>query len=557
MAYHFNMKNKSNVTILQHLSEIQDHLDSIRDLEFDFETSLPLIKNPLQAIRQFFKHTAKFDNEEELFAFAIVCILSLEENEFNIRDLSRILNIKRTKLYQNNFHLHLNSLMDKNLLEEAERRRHGYGHYEINDSIMKSILQNIPIKRVVVKANDTLGVLIGIKDWNQKFDSKKDDFQESFVSFKRNYLNKCKDQYITFLKSKDLSDLDMLIMLYVSLATMDSMPYGFSVSELLDDVLKQENLRLIFEIKKNMSKGTHVLIQKNLIKLSSEGHGFNDSIRVELTEDTKAQLCADQGIKETEKISKDLQYYKEEELDPLFFEPKLQAEIDRFIQMVNRVDEIDFPALTTIFKGSPGTGKSAVVNYIAAKTNRGVYKVNISDFRNSFFGESEKQTMKIFSKIEKMYKQGLKPIFLIEEIDAVLQKRQSETSSSVDSTEYRLANILLDRLSNLPHGCVLIGTTNFGELAAEYHRRFPIMIHFGLGDYTCRFKQWHHLIGDDPNIKDYAHFELTPALIQNVVYQMNTDKLLFGKEIDKERVIQLIEKELEFGGASGKKKMGF
>jgi hypothetical protein len=55
------------------------------------------------------------------------------------------------------------------------------------------------------------------------------------------------------------------------------------------------------------------------------------------------------------------------------------------------------------------------------------------------------------------------------------------------------------------------------------------LINFTLGDYTCRFKQWHHLIGDDPNIKDYANYELTPALIQNVVYQMNTDKLLFGK----------------------------
>ncbi|MDP3929193.1 MAG: ATP-binding protein [Bacteroidota bacterium] len=210
-----------------------------------------------------------------------------------------------------------------------------------------------------------------------------------------------------------------------------------------------------------------------------------------------------------------------------------------------------------MFKGPPGTGKSAVVNYIAANTNRGVYKVNISDFRNSFFGESEKQTMKFFGKIEKIYKEGLKAIFLIEEIDAVLQKRQSETSSSVDSTEYRLANILLDRISNLPRGCVLVETTNFGELAPEYHRRFPIMIHFTLGDYECRFKQWHHLLGDDENIKDYAKYELTPALVQNIVFQMNTDKLIFGKEIEKARVIQLIEKEIEFGGTGIKKKVGF
>jgi DNA-binding transcriptional ArsR family regulator len=551
------MKNKSNDTILKQLSEIQDQLENLRGEEKNLETLMMDFSKELDAIRKFFKNSTKFDSDGELFLFALACILSIEENEFCIRDLARILNQKRTKLYQNNFHLHLNSLIDKNLVEEAERRRSGYGHYEINESIIKSILQNKPIKKVVVRHLDTLAVIIGIKDFMQKFDSRKDDFQESFYLFKKNYFKKCKDPYITFLKSKDLSDVDILIMLYVSLATLDSMPNGLDVSSLLDDILKRDDLRQIFEIKKSMAKGTHILMEKNLIKLSFEGYGFNDSIRIELTDDVKSELFKDQGINETEKISKDLKYYKEEDLEPLFFEPKLQAEIDRFIQMVNRVDEIDFPALTTIFKGVAGTGKSAVVNYIAAKTNRGVYKVNISDFRNSFFGESEKQTMKIFEKIEKMYKQGLKPIFLIEEIDAVLQKRQLETSSSVDSTEYRLANILLDRLSNLPRGCVLIGTTNFGELAAEYHRRFPVMIHFSLGDYECRFKQWHHLIGDDPNIKDYAQYELTPALIQNVVYQMNTDKLIFGKEVENERVIQIIEKEIEFGGIGGKKKVGF
>ncbi|MDP1727199.1 MAG: AAA family ATPase [Bacteroidota bacterium] len=549
------MKNKKNVTILQQLSEIQDHLDNIRGAEFDFETILSDLKHPLQAIRQFFKPTTKFDSEAELFAFALVCIQSLEENEFCIRDIARILSMKKTKLYQQNFHMHLISLMDKNLVDEAERRR-GYGHYEINDSIMKAILQNEQIKRVVVKQNDTLGVLIGVKDFMQRYDARKDNFQESFIPFKRNYFNKCKDPYITYLRNKDLSDIDILIMLYVSLATMDSMPYGFSVSELLDDVLKQENLRLIFEIKKCMAKGTHVLMQKNLIKLSSEGHGFNDSIRVELTDDTKAELYTDQGITEKEKVSKDLKYYKEEELEPLFFEPKLQAEIDRFILMINRSDELGF-TLTSIFKGEPGTGKSKSVEHIAAATKRGVYKVNISDFRNSFYGESEKQTMKIFDKVNKMHKQNLKFIVVIEEIDGILQPRNGNASTSTDATDYRLQNILLDRLSNLPLGSILIGTTNFGTIPAEYHRRFPVMINFTLGDYECRFKLWHHLIGDDPNIKIYAEYELTPALIQNVVFQMNTDKLLFGQEVDNKRVIQLIEKEVEFGGVGRNKKVGF
>jgi hypothetical protein len=104
---------------------------------------------------------------------------------------------------------------------------------------------------------------------------------------------------------------------------------------------------------------------------------------------------------------------------------------------------------------------------------------------------------------------------------------------------------------------VLIGTTNFGVLAAEYHRRFPIMIHFSMGDYDCRFKQWHRLLGDDPNIKEYANYLLSPALIQNVVYQMKTDALIFGKDVERDRAIQLIEKEVEFGDVGGKKKMGF
>ncbi len=551
------MKISKNVTILNHIATIQDHIDNVRSIEADFVSLLRELKDPLAGLRNFFKNTVKFDSEEELFTFAMVCVQSLENSEFSINDLARCLNMKRTKLYQNNFHLHFISLMNKNLIEEAERRRRGYGHYELNDSVLHSILHNQPIKKVVIKNLDTIEVLIGIKDFVKNFDARKDDFQTAIIPFKKNFFDKCNTQYINFLKSKELDVIDMLIVLYTSLATLDGMNRGFNVTDLLDDVLKSDYFRQIFQIKKTMANGSHPLIEKNLIQLASKGNPINDNVLIELSDSTKDILWADQGITETEKVSKELKYYREEDLDPLFFEPKLEAEIIRFVEMIKRVEEISFPALTAIFRGTAGTGKSESVKKIAALTGRGVYKVNISEFRNSFYGESEKVTMKIFDKVERMYKEGFKPIFLIEEIDGILQKRSADTSKSTESTDYRIQNIILDRISNLPKGCILIGTTNFGELSPEYHRRFPVMINFTLGDYTCRFKQWHHLIGDDPNIKDYAHYELTPALIQNIVFQMNTDKLIFGKEVEKERVIQLIEKEVEFAGVGGKKRMGF
>ncbi|MDZ4668479.1 MAG: ATP-binding protein [bacterium] len=550
------MKNN----ILQTIASLFEHIETntYRDQTFDFKSVIAEKKPEIDFVKKFFKNSLKLNDDMDVLVLALIISISLESNEFGINEISRTLNLKKTVLYLGNFHLILNDFLSRGILKQDEGRRRKRAEYCLNENIMSAVLSNLKSKKKIESdLCDTISVLILAKEMCKKYDSRNDNFDDSFAPILRKF-EKCEDLFLTFLKTFTLEPIEIQILLFCAFGHVDGMSHGFRVMEMMEDFFPND-FRMTFEIKKKFMAGIHPLVEMELVQLTSSGQGFNDDVYIELTPKVKEKLFEDQGIGTTNiKQIKELKYYKLDELEPLFFPEKLQKELDRFCEMIKRADEIDFPALLAIFRGLAGTGKSEVVKHIAAKVGRGVFRVNISDFRNSFYGESEKQTMKIFEKVNKMYADGHKPIFLIEEIDGILQKRAIENTSSTGNTDYRLQNIILNALSSdLPKGCVLIGTTNYGEMSPEYHRRFPVQIDFQIGDYECRFKHWHHLLGDDPNIKKYAEYELTAAIVQNIVYQMNTDKLLFVKVVNSERVLELIEKEVEASSFGNKKRLGF
>jgi len=115
-----------------------------------------------------------------------------------------------------------------------------------------------------------------------------------------------------------------------------------------------------------------------------------------------------------------------------------------------------------LFAGLPGTGKTSLVLALATHFKVPIYLLPISEF-NSL------QTIdKCLSTIEK------NSIVLIEDIDRILKKETSESSSSnrciingefVGDTRNILKNLLqtLDG-TDTPHGCLFILTTNEKEV---------------------------------------------------------------------------------------------
>ena len=79
----------------------------------------------------------------------------------------------------------------------------------------------------------------------------------------------------------------------------------------------------------------------------------------------------------------------------------------------------------------------------AKETNREIVKVDISQSKSMWFGESEKNQTNFLPIINLMQNCELKPILLFNEADAIIGKRKKLGASSIDQTENTIQNIYL------------------------------------------------------------------------------------------------------------------
>lgn len=136
---------------------------------------------------------------------------------------------------------------------------------------------------------------------------------------------------------------------------------------------------------------------------------------------------------------------------------------EKFVETQKRLKEKGLPeGITVLLHGHPGTGKTEVVNQLAKATNRQIMKVDISQTKSKWFGESEKMIKKIFTDYQNFAKDcDQTPILLFNEADAIISKRKDLNSSNVAQTENALQNIILEELENFAG--ILMATTNLAE----------------------------------------------------------------------------------------------
>ena len=74
---------------------------------------------------------------------------------------------------------------------------------------------------------------------------------------------------------------------------------------------------------------------------------------------------------------------------------------DKFKKMQLRLKEKSMPiGITAILHGVPGTGKTESVYQLAKESGRNIFKVDISETKSMWFGESQKLVKKIFTEYE-------------------------------------------------------------------------------------------------------------------------------------------------------------
>lgn len=126
------------------------------------------------------------------------------------------------------------------------------------------------------------------------------------------------------------------------------------------------------------------------------------------------------------------------------------------------------PTATLCFYGLPGTGKTALAEYLAEELDRPLLAKRASDILSKWLGGSEKNIAKMFREAEH---EGA--ILFLDEADSLLRDREGASRS----WEVSQVNELLQQIERFS-GIFICATNLFGNLDAAALRRFTFKIAF-------------------------------------------------------------------------------
>ena len=175
------------------------------------------------------------------------------------------------------------------------------------------------------------------------------------------------------------------------------------------------------------------------------------------------------------------------------------------------------PAVSVLFAGDPGTGKTLAAEVLASRLGLDLYKIDLSSMVSKYIGETEKNLEAIFREAERS-----NAILFFDEADAVFGKR-----SGIRDAHDRYANIgvsyLLQRMES-HEGITILATNLRANLDEAFTRRLQFVIDFPFPEPSERLRLWQSLIppdlplADDVKLVQLAHqHKLAGGSIRNVI----------------------------------------
>ena len=438
-------------------------------------------------------------DRNEALIFSVVCSMNLFGENVEPQDLVRYFDVSPFEMID-----YLNclaSLSDKSILIKRKNRRRfddtlRKHYFIVNPKIMDAIISNEAMpENIEVKINDVFEVLERVNEVCQDCISETIDSTDMYEEIDEIIENNKQFGLIQQIENMDLELVDRIVYYYVIWKSVNG-SLSVDMDEPMSSFFRRSSNRV--QYLQNIFNGSNKLIKNNLVEYNS-GRFFND-IDLCLT-DESIKLLNQNGIILTQRkkgnrtITPDQINSKE-----LFYEAEEKANIqelhammdnDCYLELMNRLGEKSLPQnLNILLFGAPGTGKTETVMQLAKASGREILKVEISQSKSMWFGESEKLIKKIFRDYQDIAKQTDKaPILLFNEADAILSSRKSNVSSSVSQTENAMQNILLEELENFSG--IFIATTNLaGNLDKAFDRRFLYKIEFSMPGVSARQSIW-------------------------------------------------------------------
>ena len=186
-----------------------------------------------------------------------------------------------------------------------------------------------------------------------------------------------------------------------------------------------------------------------------------------------------------------------------------------------------------LFYGAPGTGKTETVLQLARKTGRTIMQVDMSEMRDKYVGESEKNVKAVFTRYRRLCQESdHTPILLLNEADALLSVRLTKVDHSVDQMANTMQNIILQEMENLDG--ILLATTNLTRnLDAAFDRRFLYKVEFQKPTAEESRHIWQAMLPDldDENARSLASkYDFSGGQIENIARKQVVNNILHDSD---------------------------
>lgn len=204
--------------------------------------------------------------------------------------------------------------------------------------------------------------------------------------------------------------------------------------------------------------------------------------------------------------------------------------------------------INVILHGLPGTGKTESALQLARLTYRKIMKVEISESKSMWYGESQKIVKRIFTNYKDFSKtQERMPILLFNEADAIFSVRKNhEQVSTSSSTDNAIQNIILEELENFEG--ILIATTNLiANLDKAFERRFLFKIKYSMPDLVSKSQIWKlklPWLAESECVQLAERFNFSGAQIDNVVRKNEIHEVVYGTQLSFNTIVNFCMEEL-------------
>jgi len=528
-------------TILWHISSI---LDLSEEAKFDNEF-IKTVKPSIDCISEIYNISPE---QAVLFSHFFG---RGDDNSISIDDIARSINCKPIDLlfYQSD----ISELVQKRLIVEYKDRNHRTKYY-IPQHTFESINTNKPL----FFSNHKNLSIYDLFDLFEEFIERCTDKEMSSDTFIRE-VNSIIDNnlHLTFsraFKSYRLKETCAAILIFFCEKFVNNDDDEIYFSQ-MEDMF--ESSAVFRRFKSTFTDRTNMLFHVGLIE-NTKNNGFVEREAFKLTDKAKKELLPELNVNLiyagqkkdlilADSIVKKKMYYNPTE-DKTVMELTSLLMPEAYGSITMRLREAGMrTGFACLFYGEPGTGKTETVNMIAKNTGRDIMKVDISQTKSCWFGESEKKIKKIFDKYHAYVEVNeTAPILLLNEADAVIGKRKDVAGGSVAQTENTIQNIILQELENL--NGILIATTNLTKnLDRAFERRFLYKIEFKKPDLKIRELLWKEMI---PELKDNEanilaeRFNFSGGQIENISRRKTIDSVLSGENVNIEKLIEYCHDEL-------------